>query len=503
LKAVKYIFLILFQASLLLLVSAALAQGPPVEDEPENPGPDDGVNEKLLYVPDVCEDDIDIPIINRTMKPNRVSGNVIRCIEKVVTRSADRLIDNYIFYVKFIVFNVIVIAILVFFVRVMFGVVRTKGITLLFCIKIFTVLFLTNPENTELLQDWRDALIEWPQDMSLQILKAFHSPVQSDGSASHLLPVIPGTDPIIVPNPLGNETDDVFDYLDVYMAKFFGIDITTIDTNQAQGETSKIYVGAAAMAITLLFTGPAGPLVAALTVGFVLTVIFAIAQAVLFFCTIIIAVNFLIAISPIAVTCMLFESTKKIFKTYCNYLLIYVTQPILLMAILGMVLGVLYGVVDEFKKPHELIYGKILKNDGSINNTTTIVDCSDLEISGEFLNNIMSSNSMRAAIVSGQISGSTDSALYRRGLGGTFTDKDKINLGFGSDCEIEVPTIKLDYESRLEVGVNDEDFSERDLQKFMGLKLGVIAAQIRKSIADGQKQKAKTGSNGLGKTDRK
>jgi len=334
-----------------------------------------------IEVPTICNDDENVPIQLRTFKPNRMSGNVVRCIEKVVSSKGDKLIENYVKFAQYGIFYSTIIAVILFFARVMFGVVRTKGVTLMFVFKLILVLFVANPENTEMMQGWRDALIQWPQDMSVNILEAFDSPIRKDSRLVEGLP--DSSPPVYIPDPLGNSTDDVFDYLDVYILKMFGVDNKELDENVKDEKQAEIYIGAAALVIGLLFTGPVGPAVAGITAGFVLVVIFAAAQAVLLFSTIIIAINFLIAIAPLAVACILFEPTKKITSTWFNYLLVYVTQPILLMAFLGMTLGILSGIVDKFADPHEKVLAKWNNVDGESVRETKLFDCSNIEVSGE------------------------------------------------------------------------------------------------------------------------
>lgn len=409
----------------------------------------------LVLVPKICDSD-DI------IKPNRISGNVVRCVEFIVSDRGDELIDKYISEFSYIVFHVIVLAIIIFFMRVMYGVARARGVISLFAAKVLLVLMIVNPENTPEIKEWRDALINFPKDISMEILSAVESPINKDVDS-------------------GIETEDVFDQLDVYIIRMFGVDESTLSDNSA--EQKEVYLGIAAMVAGLFFTGSVGVAVAAITVGFVIAVLMAAAQAVLFFCTIIIALNFLAAIAPITVTCILFQPTKRITTLWFQYLLIYIIQPILLMAFLGLTLGMIDGVISNFDDPHDKILGKWENKDQNKRYEVTLFDCSNMSIPTDSMFQMFKNSDMMGSIASQATFSNKDFDRYSMGYGNIGSEvnfsADALNFNFGSNCEIKVPSLSLDFDESTFNNPDDSvQLSRDDMREFMGLKLGITILMI-------------------------
>lgn len=418
-------------------------------------------SDKIVLVPDICSDPEGTPNALRTIQANRMGGNIVRCVEKIVSEKGDQLIEGMVEDYSFVVFHVIILAIIIFFMRVMFGVARARGVISMFMAKVLLVLFVVNPDNTNVIIDWRDALIEFPQEISMNVLRAVESPINNSGSST--------------------EAVDVFDRLDQYVLQMFGVDESTLSPDK--DVQTEVYIGVAAMVAGLFFTGSIGAAISAISVGFVIAVMTAVAQAVLFFCTVIIALNFLAAIAPIAVTCILFQPTKRITSMWFQYMLIYIIQPILLMTVLGMTMGIIDGVVDNFDDPHSKILGKLENVDGKPQHEVTIFDCSNMSIPGEAMSGLFKQAGLMDQVVAQAAFAGEDFDKYSMGYGTIGSDTnfsaDALNLNFGSNCQIKVPALQIDFDNNAFIDQDQtQKLPEEELRELMGVKMGITVLLI-------------------------
>ncbi len=436
-KHFNYIIILLFLA--LITPSEALSQNP----------------DKLILVPDHCKG-------SGVIKANRMTGNIVRCVDEIVSDKADELIEGMIGDYSFIVFHVIIISIILFFMRVMYGVSRARGVISMYMAKVLLVLYVVSPDNADMIIDTKDAILEFPKEISLNILEAVKSPIDNSGS--------------------NNITeDDVFDVLYQYVLKLLGVDESKLSDDK--NEPQEIFIGIAALVAGLLFTGSVGAAVSAISVGYVIAIIVAIAEVVLFFCVIIISLNFLAAIAPITVTCILFQATKRITTLWFQYCLIYVIQPILLMAMLGMTLGILDGVVDAIDGHHESVLDKWENTDGTSVKDITLFDCSNMSVSVDSLTNIFSSNNLMGQAMAQSTFADSEFDRYSRGLSGTGgvanLNADQLSLNFGAGCKITAPSIRLDFDRAAFDDPNiTSHFDEESLDELMGIKIGVTVLMI-------------------------
>jgi hypothetical protein len=434
----KILFNIAIMALVMLLGFEALAQTPPTPDP-----------NKIIQIPNICDG---------VIKPNRMSGNVVRCVEEIIDERADDLIDGMVADYSFIVFHVVILAVVLFFIRVMFGVARARGIISMFAAKVVLVLFIANPESSEAIKDWRDAITEFPKDISLNILDAVDSPITASQA---------------------DEAVDVFDMLDLYVFSMLGVDESQLSDDQ--NNPSEIYVGIAALIAAILFTGSVGAAVSAISVGFLIALIVAMAEITLFFCTIIVAINFLAAIAPIAVSCILFQPTKKICSMWFQYCIIYVVQPILLMAGLGLFLAVLSGVIGQFEDKHEKIKGKLENQDGNSMTEVSLFDCSNLSIPMDKMMGAFNSQHMMGQVLSQTSFAQKNFDRYSRGLTnpgqGGFSSG--ANLTFGGDCKITAPAMKLNsYDQAYELPPGASELDQAELKELMGMKIGLTVLMM-------------------------
>lgn len=419
---------------------------------------------KLIKVPNICK-------LDHIMKPNRMTGNIVRCVQHVVTLRGNLLIDHYVVRFSSVVFNVTIVAILLFSIRLMYGAARARGVISLFTLKVILVLVVTNPDNTSLIKKWRNALIDFPKEISLNILEHVGAPVNT-------API-----PIPIPNPIDNQTADVFDKLDKYVIQMYGVDEDELSNDP--DKPAEVYVGIAATVMGLLFTGSIGAAVTAISAGFVLAVIAAMAQVVLFFCTIIVALNFLAAITPIAVTCILFQPTKKITKLWFQYLIVYIIQPILLMAFLGLTLGILSQVVGNFDDPNKKILAKWENADGEQNRyEVTLLDCSNMSVPADAIAGIFENNSFMGQMAMQGTFSNASFNRYASGMSDLSNDvqftSDAFKANFAENCEIKVPALKLNFNKQNydNAPPSDSYFSSKGMERFMGIQLGVTVLMV-------------------------
>jgi hypothetical protein len=381
------------------------------------------------------------------------------------------------------------IALVIFSLRVMFGAVRTQGIAMMFVAKLVFVIYMSNPANVLELYKWRDAFIEFPQTISWEVLQAVESPITKDKNQ------------LSEPGDLVFREDDVFDYFDRYAMYMLGVEQCFVDGPATEdcvtdrGDREQVYIGLAALVSAFLFTEDIGASIALVALIYALSIIFAMAQAVLFFCTVIVAINFLIAIAPLAAACILFNSTKRITQLWLNYLIVYTIQPILLMAFLGLILGLISQIVKmpDLGNPEDLGEGLLLNKfwktykdvRHSYGNPTgtevreiKLLDCKDIVASAGGIAQMAGKSAIWGNLYSRSISG--DAAMDGVTSGNAY--QNILSSMEDDNCEVTVNGLVL-KENFLVEGIGEgvegaEQYrhylTEESLREFTGMQLAII-----------------------------
>lgn len=395
-----------------------------------------------------------------------ITGNIIRCIERVVNLASDKLIDNYIAGFATFVFYMTMMAILFFSIKVMFGVASSRGITLVFVLKIIFVLAFTSPSMPDTLKGFRDTFMEAPKYFSVIILKS----MDFDSTLN-------------VSNDEEKVTTDIFDLLDIYLLKLFGVEKPPVAAGAAETENfqEEVFIGLAALVAGLFFTGPIGFSIATIALGFVFAIIFAMAQAILFYATIVIAMNFLIALSPLVATAILFEPFKRITAVWFVSFVGYAVQPLIFVAFMGLTLKCLDSVVLIFKPTYQKVQLKLDNVNGEKKTYATLFNCGTFKDPETSSKENKTSHIMGDFILSRMSGFSNNSYLKGARNYATATDTKNDPSVAITKCRITAPVINLDYSDPKKDPLNSQKvvrLTEDDLVDLKAAKFTVILLML-------------------------
>ncbi|MDX1949247.1 MAG: hypothetical protein SFT90_01955 [Rickettsiales bacterium] len=425
---------ILFLFAIIYLPNNSYA-GPP----PPNPN-----EERRLNFTDVCQS----PAIK---KPNRITGNVVRCIEVLINNSADSIIDKYIAGFATFVFYLTMMAILFFSIKAMFGQVSTRSVSLVFIFKVALVLSITSPQSADYLKGVRDTMVTSPKYFSVVILNSMlENPVEVNDEESVKV--------------------DIFDTFDKYILKLFGVENADQKFQRGNASTTKeefnkqrreeLFIGLFALVAGLFFTGGVGATITTIALGFVTTLLFAMAQAILFYATITIALNFLIAISPLAAVALLFDQFKKISFVWFTSFIGYAVQPLIFVSFLGLTLLVLDKLTTRISGPYEKARIQFERGE---NGEIKLFDCGNYRKSADEKAEDANSNTGDAG----------ESQRQAEGLGGDVSSKSE-------GCKFYAPKLKLGEGT----GLNHNDISELSGNQLAVIFLMIVMLGFMKQIPD-------------------
>ncbi len=445
------------------------------------------------------------------IKPNKLTGNVIRCAERIIDEGADRLINNYMKLFSSMIFYVIILAVMFHGMKMMFGVAKEHGYTLMMTMKVLLVLFVCSPNGYLYMHNARTTLLNFPKDISASILSMPPGEMSTfldwvdyfgDGAVTQVFDFLTWDDEYWkfndfmlsktnhgdddgdgIENGVDDDDDgdgnpdptkrmsDVYDKLDELIIRLFGV--AKVDAESDEQKT-ELFIGMAALVAGLLFTGPIGISVAMIAIIYTTAIFFAIAEIALFFLVIMIAINFLIAIAPLALACMLFEQTKRITKLWFSYLLIYSIQPIVLSAFLAFVIMVIAQVANQMEAPYKKIQEKWQNSDNQPDMKTKLFDCMGMSGSNDLVKSQISNDDQWNRL--------TETANEQQFYNNRFTSG-KLNPAdyadrTKQDCDIKVFTLKLDDDVAPVVDGETMSqltkFTKVNLTELLGLKIAMI-----------------------------
>jgi hypothetical protein len=305
---------------------------------------------------------------NTVFKPDKLTGNLIRCSQKLIFKGGDRLIISYTSMFASWIHYIVILAILFFGIKMMFGLTMEKGITLVMIAKITLVLYMTSYPGTFRLLQLKDALYQGSSNLVINILRVPDDNDSFFAKAIDVSSLFGGLSSMIcspegrllggtvgdfqATNPDGSpkfrlcnkNLGSVFDDIDVLLFKLYGLDdeqANSTDPNQ------KKFNGLIVFAVGLFFTGSIGLSMTMIFITYFLAIAFAFGQILMLFIICMIAINFLVAIAPLALAGILFDQTKRMTKVWFNYLLTYTILPVVLAAFLWLIGIVLYGMMQQ------------------------------------------------------------------------------------------------------------------------------------------------------------
>lgn len=412
----------------------------------------------------ICKDEI---------KPGRFTGNIIRCVNKIVDTAGDRLLSTYVRFFASIVYYTVILAIMFHGMRMMFGMTKEHGITIVLIIKIVVVLYFCSMPGYALLRNVRTTLIDFPRAMTFAIVadRGFGIPVL-DVIISPAL----GAFSSIAPNAASYL---MFDELDKRFCAMLGGDTDGCAALQNVSDSSKMpaksQIKIAALAAGLFATGGMGLTITMIILTYITAMLFLAAQIILFFVVVAIAINFLAAIAPLALACMLFEPTVRITKIWFNFLLIYTIQPIVFAAFLYVLIIVFSAATEAKNSSQEVIYKKAYERLGWKYENADNEEGSQISLFDCF--GVQTSNDINSADANRQLS-QNSSQISGTGTAGNLPN------GTKKACDFSVPTISLDDDigtTIAGIGLSAERkavLTKTDIKNLLALKIAMVIFMV-------------------------
>lgn len=410
-------------------------------------------------------------------KPGKITGNLVRCMERIINYGGNKLIRNFVSKLSTLVHYAILMALVIWGFRMMFGIGKSRGIVSIMLLKLVFVLYITNPSTVPQLQKWRSGLLDFPKKFSALIINA----TKNAGNA--------GAFTISIGDM---EYDDVFDSYDEYILHLFGVVDKGMSKEEkeeayAKMQEENVYFGIAALIGGLFFLGDIGASLTMVGILFVFTVIVAIAQAILIFTTVTIAMNILMALAPLACPCILFDPVKKITLSWAFALVAYTIQPLFLVMGTGLTLGLLDNVVSGSllggEAPLNNIYRdvriKVDQGTGAGLDETTIASCGKMKKAAKAITRAITHQGGRGGMRAMAMSKLTEMDQYSSGIGdpAAFSDlTNNINTGLVQTCNMVAKTISIDaFASEEET---EGEVTKEDLQDLQGIQLAVSVMMV-------------------------
>ncbi len=484
------------------------------------------INNASLFSTGDSDNDTFSKRCGKLAKPNKITGNIVRCANAVVNLGGDRIISNFVKPFSAVVFYVIIVAIVFYGIQMMYGVAR-KDVTLMMVIKILAVLFVCGPQGYLFLKNTRNVLIGFPKNISSSLVAdpgATHDKMVEYPPGSGLMivdtlipnPAYDASNPTpgvyeMIPNPDTNATpnqehditllggaldilgiknlmckpdgtmlvgglkcpsyrmEDLYDKFDESILRIFGVSDSDIYSGQKNPE---LFMGVVVLVAGLIFTGGWGVMFAVQLMLLATATLFAIAQMALFFIIVAIAINVLIAIAPIALACMLFKSTEGITRKWLSYLFIYSLQPIILVAFMVITVTILEDLTKKYKDIN--LYDKVGMNivnaNGNPNTKMSIFNCFGASSSSDVSQDQLSDTSNFNSIVSNTMRQSVSNNL-RIGGATSGSVKDESKQG----CDIKAFALNIDDTG---ASVASNQIQGGDLRAATAINIAIIILQF-------------------------
>ncbi len=418
------------------------------------------------------------------IKNNHITGNIVRCVESIINYGADVMVNSMIIKFSYLIFYSVTLAIIFHAIRMMFGLATHHGLTMTVLLKIIVVLYFCSPMGFVELKLIRNTLIEFPKSVAASVMA-----VPSDTSdpmawvkfavdTTGIETFVP--DEYCPKNADGSEDStaickyksplsDFYDKFDTIILQTFGV--SKDDANSTKQNTN-VFIGIAALLCGLLFAGNIGATIAIVIITYIASCLFAIAELVLYFVVITLAINFLIAITPLALCCMLFEPTARITNYWFKNLLVYSIQPIVMAVFIMFAMSILFSLVKQTEKEYARLKKKWENADGKSTVNTKIFNCSFGSNSG-----VSAGEGNQENVWGSVMSGANEQQTYNyRNISGNLLPQDYKEVDI-SNCGINAQVLKLDSDN---VVMSDADKDKFGILSFQDIRyvIGCIIAQI-------------------------
>lgn len=295
-----------------------------------------------------------------------LSGRIAHCIEQIVIQAARQFLESFLPFYEAIIIATMVLAVTIFGALMTMGALSrpaAQSFFLLFKLAgvAFFTIWLARPAN---INSEYGGLLDWVFNIMHGLLGIVTSYVATSSlsACSNTESYLPGF------FELGREAVTAWDKIDCLFMTLLGITVT---------QTAAF--GLIALLGNLFFTGGIGVLIFVVAIGFMLTLLFSVLRALKIYLVSVIAVAFLVCISPIIIPMLLFSPTRPLFDKWLKNMANFMLIPMFLFAYLSMMVAAYDAIL--FKGPSSLYYA--IASEASQEENFNFRDWLELGTSGE------------------------------------------------------------------------------------------------------------------------
>lgn len=259
-----------------------------------------------------------------------LTGRVVSCIQAIIVQAAKDFLASFLPFYEAIVISLLVLAVTIYGGMIALGTVRRPtGETFILLLKLAAVGFFTLEFAGSV--DWIFNIMQGLLDIVTNYVTVSQlSACSDDGHLTNFF-------------ELRREVPTVWDKVDCLFITLLGI-----------GVAQTTSFGLIMILSPLVFTGGIGLIIVVIAFFFMLTLLVAVLRAIRIYLSSVIAVAFLICVSPLIIPMLLFSHTRPLFDKWLKNLANYMLIPVFLFAYLSMIVAAYDAIL--FKGPSSLYY---------------------------------------------------------------------------------------------------------------------------------------------------
>lgn len=313
----------------------------------------------LLFAPDIyAQTSWDVvpqearAVEGETFCPDRkdgMVGRVVYCMQNIIITAAKQFLEAFVGFLKPIIVSLLVLAVVLYGVLMAMGVVYLTRDTMMLIFKLGGVLLFTGilsgaPVFGGMIDNVFGAMEGLMQIVSSYVVTGSSIAYCSDQSQM----------PNVFDIPRGT-AHTAWDNIDCMFISLLGLGPNAVTAVAGAGAAAHpVAAGLIVLLAGLFFLGGIGILILVLGMFFLLTLLVSIVRAVKLYLSAVIAVAFLLCVSPLLIPLVLFRATQPIFNKWLNELVGHMLIPIFLMMYLTMIVAAIDAII--FKGPSSLYW---------------------------------------------------------------------------------------------------------------------------------------------------
>lgn len=259
-----------------------------------------------------------------------LAGRVVTCIQAIIIQAAKDFLAAFLPFYEAIVLSVLVLGVTIYGGMIAMGSVqRPTGESFIFLLKLAAIGFFTLQFAQGV--DWIFSIMQGLLDIVTNYVTVSQLSACSD--EGHLTQFF----------ELERANPTVWDKVDCLFITLLGI-----------GVAQTTAFGLIMVLSPLVFTGGIGLIIVIIAFFFMLTLLVAVLRAIRIYLSSVVAVAFLVCVSPIIIPMLLFSHTKPLFDKWLKNLANYMLIPVFLFAYLSMIVAAYDAIL--FKGPSSLYY---------------------------------------------------------------------------------------------------------------------------------------------------